>query len=208
MSQIKFSILIRSIESRSDKLSYLVTKLTKQCGQLDSVETKKISSCSIIILRFVDVEVIMAIDNKEITSGGKANILISVANGVYICFIDDDNGISEDYVEEIIKATDSGADTFAINGEIFTNGADRMRWFLSKDNPNSTVKMGNESVYLRTTNHLSPTKKEFALQAGFPPISNGEDAAYSKALQPLLKTEHIINNPLYTYHFVSKNKEY
>lgn len=205
---IKISILIRSIQSRSEQLSYLVSKLLKQCGEIVGIKSKIIKGCSVVILTFIECEIIFAVDSKEITSGEKANILLHEASGEWICYIDDDNGIADYFVEEILKATISNADTFAINGTITTNGAELMQWYLSKDFENITVKEKGYSFYQRKTNHLSPVKRVLALQAGFPLKSNAEDKAYSDALNHFLKTEFIINPPMYFYKYISTNKEY
>lgn len=205
---ILLSILIRSIESRRENLSYLVTKLINQCGVVSEIKSKRISSCWICSLMFKNCEIIFAIDNKEISSGEKANILLATATGEWISFVDDDNCISNQYVSEILKATHSGADTFAINGTISFDGKSEMKWYLSKDYANVTESQNGVSFYKRTTNHLSPVKRELALRAGFKHISNAEDKSYSDALNKHLKTEFVIVPPLYHYRYSTFNKEY
>ena len=62
-------------------------------------------------------------------------------------------------------------------------------------------------IYYRTPNHISPVKRELALQAGFPEIAFGEDHEYSKRLLPLLKTETIIKENLYHYDFYEQKSD-
>jgi glycosyltransferase involved in cell wall biosynthesis len=59
------------------------------------------------------VEVITEVDNKQITTGAKRNNLLNKAQGKYICFIDDDDHISNDYLRLILEAIESDADCIA-----------------------------------------------------------------------------------------------
>jgi len=183
---ILLSVLICTIDSREKVFSVLYDELISQSNGNPKVQ----------ILVFGD--------NKQHTTGYKRNKLLHAATGKYIIFIDDDDWIEPYYIEELLKAAESDADCFAINGWITTNGKNRINWYLSKDNPNVT----RNGVYLRTTNHITAVKRELALQAGFPDISNAEDKAYSDRLKPYLKTEYTIEKPMYHYRFSTHNKEY
>ena len=85
-----------------------------------------------------------------------------------------------------------------------------MRWKLSKDyqDENKYSEEFNQIIYFRRTNHLTPVKRELALQAMFPDKSNGEDQEYSGRLNPFLKTEVKIDKSIYHYDFKSYDKEY
>lgn len=108
----------------------------------------------------------------------------------------------------MLKAIESGCDCVAINGTYTCDGNNSMKWFLSKDNPNATVQQNREIVFLRTTNHITATKRKLALKAKFTDKKNGEDKDYSEALNPYLKTETVIEAPMYEYRFVSHGKLY
>lgn len=190
---MKLSILIRSIESRREKLSTLYMKLQSQ----------------IIAGNFYnDVEILVEIDNKQITSGAKANILLNRANGKYIAFIDDDDDVSDCYISEIIRLSHYDFDCMATNGTYSMDGKGSTKWFLSKDNQDHDTYIEGELVFMRRTNHISPVKRELALKAMFPDKSNAEDKEYSERLHPHLKTEIKINPPMYHYRYSSINKEY
>lgn len=205
---IKLSILIPSLETRRVRLSELVCSLFIQCGMLKGVKPETVKGCSIVTLSFTDVEIIVAVDNKSITTGEKRNLLIDLSKGEYIITVDDDDSVPVYYVEELLKATKSGADCFAINGKITTDGLDEIEWRLSKDNPNVTIFEVGKKVYLRTTNHITATKRILALLAGFPHKNLAEDKEYSIRLNPHLKTEFKIDKPMYHYRYSSTNKEY
>lgn len=155
------------------------------------------------------VEILVKCDNREMTTGAKRDYLLRKAKGDYIDFIDDDDDVYPYFVSEIIRAAKFGADCMATNGIMTTDGANRIPWRLSKNYPNVTIyEEGIGQVYLRTTNHISPVRRDIAIQGGFPDISNGEDKAYSESIHPLLKTEHTILPPMYHYKFSSQNKLY
>lgn len=102
----------------------------------------------------------------------------------------------------ILEACKSGADCIGISGIITTNGHDKRQWHISKEYGKWFT--GPDGTYYRTPNHISPVKRELALQAGFPEIPFGEDAEYSRRLLPLLKTEVKIEQNIYHYKYVSK----
>jgi GT2 family glycosyltransferase len=180
------SVLICSIVKRQHLLTNLLLELGKQMRE--------------------GVEVLTFIDNKENTTGFKRQRLIERAKGEYVIFIDDDDWIEPHYIEELLKAAESNADCFAINGIMIYDGQRRVKWKLSKDNQNQDVHENGELIYLRRTNHITAVKRSIALAAGFPDKSNAEDKAYSERLN--LASEHLIEKPMYQYRYQSHDKEY
>jgi hypothetical protein len=89
-----------------------------------------------------------------------------------------------------------------------TNGKNKIDWYLAKDNPNITVIKNGINVYLRTTNHITGVKREIALKGMFPEKSNAEDKEYSERINKFLKTEYLIEKPLYHYRYSTFNKSY
>lgn len=204
----KLSILIPSIESRKELLSELVCGLIQQCGAIKSMSTHFELGCTILFIKFLDVEIITAVDDKKISTGKKRQLLLESAKNDFIVSCDDDDFVPHYFVSEILEAIQSDFDVYATNGTITTNMKDQMQWFLSKDNSNETVLINGKNCYLRTSNHLSPCKRELALLAGYEDKSNGEDFLYSKALNPYLKTEGVIEKPLYWYRYSTFDKQY
>jgi hypothetical protein len=131
-----------------------------------------------------------------------------VATARQILIIDDDDDIPNYYVEKMLNACLQGADCVAINGSMTTDGAKEIKWRISKDYENVTIKENGADLYLRKTNHITAVKREIALKCPFPDKSNAEDKAYSDAINKYLKTEFTINEPMYTYRYSTKNKEY
>ena len=161
--------------------------------------------------RFInEVEIITASDEGETPIGAKRNALIVNANGEYITFVDDDDVVSEDYVELVLKAIEDKPDVVGIHLLHFEDGVHRGltyhslkydHWWdeVNKDNP----QLKN---YYRNPNHLNPVRKEYAVRTMFPEINMGEDKQYSMGILRYLKTESYIPNPIYTYLFRTRKE--
>lgn len=183
------SILICSLENRKHLLDTLVQHLKNQIGE-----------------RGEQVEIITYVDSKIQTTGYKRQWLLKQSHGEYVVFIDDDDWVYDYYVDEMLNACASGADCFAINGIMTTDGQHETKWKLSKDYQNHDAREGNKMVYYRHTNHITGVKRSIALAAGFPDKSNAEDKYYSDRLK--LRSEFTIEKPMYWYRFSQFNKSY
>lgn len=181
------SILICSLDSRIGMLSVLLMHLQSQINGRN-------------------VEVLTNVDNQQSTTGKKRQELLQRSQGEYVVFVDDDDWVYDYYIDEMLIACASGADCFAINGIMTTDGQHETKWYLSKDFSNEDRREGNETVYYRHTNHITGVKRSIALAAGFPDKSNAEDKHYSDRL--VLKTEYKIEKSMYHYRFSSHNKSY
>lgn len=181
MSKIELSILIPSTKDRLEMTEKLMNELSLQS-------------------KGHPVEIILDWHPNNCV-GKKRNDLLKKAVGKWIVFVDSDDHIAPNYVELILNACKYNTDCIAINGTITTNGYNERKWFISM-----VYKRWHElnGVYFRTPNHISPVRRELALQAGFPAVSFGEDAIYSERLYPLLKTETTILQPIYHYDFWHK----
>lgn len=187
------SILIRTVPERTEQFRALRDHLIQQMPDE--------------LMEFVEI-ISDATPRDQMSSGKKANLLMRKANGKYVVYIDDDDWVPDYYVTEMLKAAESDADCFAINGTMTTDGGSPITWRLSRLNDNVTVVENGREVYLRKTNHITAVKREIALQAGFPDKSNAEDKGYSDRLTPLCKTEYLILPPMYEYRFSTNNKLY
>lgn len=173
----ELSILICSIEERMASLSKLLCLLDEQ--------------------KTNDVEILVEVDNKQKTTGTKRNILLERASGEYIAFIDDDDLISGDYVDKILKAICTRPDCCGIEGLITFQSRKIVRKFIHSIKYNKWFENGG--IYYRNPNHLSPVRRYLALKAKFPSITVGEDHEYSRRLFPFLKSEVYIHGPIYYY---------
>lgn len=190
----KLSILIPSTYDRTEMTFSLVMSIMKQVRLLELAED--------------DIQVLPLIDNYQATTGAKRNKLLEMATGDYVCHIDSDDEISDDYIGEVLKAIESNPDVIGFNGYMTTNGIDRCNFRISKDLPYSASRDINGTCFLRYNNHLSPIKKEIALAIKFPEVSFGEDYDYATRLKEsgLIKTEVYIEKDLYHYKFSTIRK--
>jgi glycosyltransferase involved in cell wall biosynthesis len=147
-----------------------------------------------------EVEVIVNIDDGQLSIGDKRNALLEMATGDYIAFVDDDDMVRTNYVRCILEAIQQNPDCVGIEGVITFNGnMQQGRKFIHSLQYRSWFE--KDGVYYRNPNHLSPVKREHALKVKFPSKNHGEDHDYSTALLPFLNTEVYIKGPIYHYDY-------
>jgi len=142
-----------------------------------------------------DIELVIETDNREMTIGAKQQKLLERAQGDYICYVDEDDIIPGYYIAEILKAIETQPDCVGINGIITLDEKNPYPFFHSIQYDHWYT--DNKGHY-RTPNHINPVKREIALLSGFKNIT-AADHGYAIGLQPLLKTEVIIEKCMYFY---------
>lgn len=152
------------------------------------------------------VEIILAKKNQLI--GDKRNELLEKSLGEYVCFVDDDDWVSRDYVKTIMESIEANKpDCVSLRGEMTTDGQkpEIFEHSLKYDSWRTT---GNPIKYERYPNHLNAIRADIAKQFKFPSVSHGEDHNWSTQIHnsKLLKTEVYIDKVLYQYRFIS-NKQ-
>ena len=179
-------------------LSILICSLNRRKEFLDRLKT-------IIKPQLLpNVEVLCKIDDGQRTIGEKRQQLLEMSCGRYIAYVDDDDRISDDYVDSILSVTNSDSDIISFDVEISENGGSykkvkyHMRFEHDKD---------FSDHYERIPNHLMAVKKDLAIKAGFPGKSFAEDYEYALRLKPLLITQKSIDKTLYYYDFNEKTSE-
>lgn len=190
------SILIPTVPQRANLFLELHAEINKQLEMANA---------------FGIVEIISDDAPKGVkTTGNKRNDLINAAKGEYVWFIDDDDMIMPNAIQNVLTALEQKPDALAINGIMTTNGADKKEWYISKDLEYTADYSKGYEVYLRPTNHITPTKKEIAKLIQFENKSNFEDYAYCMELKRLglIKTEIKINEPVYHYRYQNYDKLY
>lgn len=179
---IKLSILIPSIPSRFDRVKQLVGELEGQIAGRD------------------DVEIIVFMDNKKRTIGGKRNDIKHLATGKYFSMIDDDDGVSVKYVEELCNAIESfNVDVITFDSIAHIDGQDGIvnMSIFNKENeqwkPNDITK--------RQPFHMCAWKTDMFRHLKFSDTMYGEDAQFSKDGTAMAHTEHHINKILHHYYW-------
>ena len=101
------SILIPTLPERAEKFNKLFFDINFQIEMQNAFEI---------------VEVLIDEAPKGKSIGEKRNQLLQKASGEYVCFIDDDDKLSNDYIRLILKALQSKPDCLSLKGVITFDG--------------------------------------------------------------------------------------
>lgn len=149
-----------------------------------------------------EVEILISKDKDSVSVGEKRNNLISKAVGEYICFVDDDDVVSVNYIPYILYAMKENPDVITFEGWMTTNG---------KFTANFVIKLGEEyksrnGVYYRFPNHLAIIKRDIASGFKFKDVSFGEDYDWALRIKEAnaLKSSVHIKSKIYHYDYRTK----
>lgn len=181
--EITLSILICSVdtEERQNKLKNLINELHRQISKNYAEEI---------------VEIIVDTDNMNKSVGQKRNDLIEKAQGEFICFIDDDDFVSENYLSIILYHLNPSIDILLIAIEHIENGVNKPKIIPSLyiDNLNT-----GEAVFKTNHFHLCPHKKSIARNVLFECVNFAEDMLYSQKMVKHINNSFLISQPIYIY---------
>lgn len=187
---ILLSIMIPTTPDREKMLYNLLSNLHEQIDEINARDS---------------IEILVELDNRELSVGEKRQRLLERAKGEWVVAIDSDDEVSKDYISSIMEALRSNPDVIGMSGWMTWNGVKRENFKISKDLPYITITdtFGNNE-YLRYSNHLSVIKRSIALRIGYNDMKIFEDFDYAKRLKEsgLIKTEVIIDKFLYHYKYV------
>lgn len=178
---VKLSLMICTLTERRPMLEHLLSILQPQ-----------------VDLAGPEVEICIDEDQRQVTTGVKRNRMVAAANGEFCAFIDDDDTVSNDYVSKVLGGIRENPDVDCVGlvGIITFNGNGPRRFIHSISCDGWYERNG---FYYRTPNHLNAIRRSLVLQVPYPPITIGEDKAFSDGIRPLLKTEAPITEPIYHY---------
>lgn len=150
------------------------------------------------------VEIIVYSDNAKKSIGTKRNDLLKLAQGKYVSFVDDDDRLSVDYIDSILREIQKwSSDVIVFDVIIRFNGI----------NP-KLVKYGREfdygesaEFYTRHPNHLMVHKRENICEF-FKDVKTGEDDEWALRMLPRIVTQTRINKVLYHYDYDTSTKKY
>lgn len=178
---MKLSILIATIGRRKDKFASLLCMLNKQVQAQNG-----------------QVEIVAYWNNGELPVSTIRRKLIEQAKGDYICFIDDDDSVPEDYCETILTALKSEPDYVGFKVKFFNEGVEAKPVYHSIRYPSWYE---DERGYYRGVTHLNPIKRSIALQGDFGTSAQaGEDELWARSVAQLVTNEEYIDRPMYYYY--------
>lgn len=182
------SILIPTLPQRQYMLDPLYKELDRQ-RKAHSLEK--------------DVEILVLLDQGQRSIGSKRNRLKELALGEYIVFVDDDDWVSEHYIEYIVSSIkEYHTDVITFLAKVIINGSQPLPCVYSskfKDERNYSTH------YERLPNHLCPVRSSCSPR--FHDISFGEDMIYARDLKKKIDSEAHIPHFLYYYRFSSETSE-
>jgi glycosyltransferase involved in cell wall biosynthesis len=184
------SILIRTLNTRADKLHKLVNELQNQS-------------------RLHSVQIIWLGDNKSMTVGEKCNHLIAMSKGNYSTFIDDDDWIASNYIELVLNAIQNKKKVITIEGEQTTGVRQDLPFVFGNYTMNHRGEYKGRQYKRMIPNHLCIWHHSLITKEPFQHINLSEDHRWAEAMQKHYKPDdiHHIDTPIYTYLYDPKTSE-
>lgn len=182
--QPTLSILIPTLRSRAEKLSKQIDKLRYQSQNRP-------------------VQLLWLGDNKSVTVGEKRNMLLKCATGRYICFVDDDDQISDDYISIVLKAIESNKPVITFLGTQSDNGVEALDFKYSLAyGRNHKPKLDGVYWKVMLPDHLCIWDRSIVVEP-FPNKQLGEDHAWAQEMTKHYSENdiHEINEYLYHYEY-------
>lgn len=154
-----------------------------------------------------DVEVLYLVDNKKRTIGAKRTALLQIARGAYVSYVDDDDEVAIDYIENIAQAAARGtADVIVFPIKVTLDGASEGIVEPSVLSPVQEKYHAN-GVTKRRPIQIACWRRSLVADIAFPDTSIGEDHAWGDLASARVITEERIDMVLYHYKFNSSVTE-
>jgi hypothetical protein len=169
-----WSILIPTIPGREKGLDALVASIREKVARL------------VPQLRF---EFCLAFDNRETSIGMKRQKLLEMAKGKYLSFIDDDDDITDAYIQDLWSMIQGGFHTMRLRGQMSEYN------FVHSTEVTMTTPMASDDeppLFQRPPNHLNPMLADVAKLVPFKDAVHGEDLDWTLSLYKtkFLETEY------------------
>lgn len=159
-----WSVLIPTIPGRELKLQSLVAAVREKVNR---------------IAPEIRLDICIDFDNRESPIGAKRQRLLEKAQGKYLCFIDDDDDITDAYVEDVLGMIRGGFHTMRLYGNMsgytFVHTLD-----MKLTDPMATL--DEPAIFQRPPNHLNPMLSDVAKLIRFKNAVYGEDLDWSISL--------------------------
>ena len=166
-----WSVLIPTIPGREQNLHSLISTLREKATRL-APELR--------------LEICVDFDNKESSIGTKRQRLLDRASGKYLCFVDDDDNITDEYVEDVLAMFRGEFHTMRLRGQM------REYNFVHSTAVKLSDPMAANGVFQRPPNHLNPMLADIAKLIRFKNAIYGEDLDWtiSLARSGFIQTEY------------------
>lgn len=149
-----WSVLIPTIPGREEGLRNLLSSIREKVSR---------------IAPELRVEYCVRFDNREMSIGLKREELLQKCLGKYMSFIDDDDDITDAYIEDLVQTIQGNYPVMRLRGQI-----SQYTFTHSLENKLSD-KMAKGGVFIRPPNHLNPMMSDVAKLVHFRDSIRGED---------------------------------
>ena len=157
-----------------------------------------------------NTELIVESDDGKITIGAKRNILLKRAIGEYIVAIDDDDRVTDDYVEQIMLGIRTGVDLVSVRSIYTTDGKNPQYVLDVPYLPWGSVKglvpnPAGSDGYIRGIQIRDAMKRSIATTVPFEDIPFAEDRLWGQAVEAtgLVRSWYLIPKPTYFHEYIS-----
>jgi hypothetical protein len=155
--EFDWSVLIPTMPGREQGLQRLVSSLYEKVGRLAPK---------------LRMEICLEFDNRESSIGMKRQRLLEKARGKYLSFVDDDDEITDAYIEDLWACIQGKYHTMRLRGQMsqytFVHSVDvkLTDMMATQDEP---------AIFQRPPNHLNPMLSDVAKLIRFKDAVHGED---------------------------------
>ena len=177
-----WQILMITVETRTPQFVQIASKLSDQCAAFNG-----------------EVTILVDRDNFDRSMYEKRNRLVQAATAEYINFVDDDDDVSDEYVERVMEQLRKGPDCVGFRLQM---NAGRPTW-LSKDNDSDYVQ-GDWQYY--PISHLNPFRASLAKTVPYGPTTDGwtdHDGRVANELRQIAQTEECVDRD-HTMYFYTR----
>ena len=185
-TSILYSLLIPSIPSRVR--SQLVPLLDRLCAQAEP---------------YPEVEILVWTDNKRRSMGEKRDDLVQLAHGKYLSFSDDDDDVSDDFIQSVVEKIRErpDADVIVFDQSVTLNGEPfQVKFGVEYENePTRRGPDGQWEDIHRKPFHCCVWRSELAKMERFPDIQYYEDWAWCEKVLRHVKVQARIPKVLHRY---------
>jgi hypothetical protein len=161
---VQWSILIPTVPWREVSVGHVVDSIHEKVKRIAPEMTYEIQ---------------LDFDNREASVGTKRQRLLQSARGKYMSFIDDDDEITDAYIEDLWAMIQNGQDTMRLMGQV----AEYKFLHSTAIGLNSYAATQDEPPVLqRPPNHLNPMLADIAKLVSFKDAKRGEDMDWAISL--------------------------
>jgi glycosyltransferase involved in cell wall biosynthesis len=156
------------------------------------------------------VEIVYLMDNRKMSVGRKRNILLSIVQGRYFAFVDDDDRVADDYVDRLLETIGKmDADVIVFDQlctHVKTGVREFCRYGLGMEYTRTPRATPNEYDWTGLPAHTMAWRTETVNMVEFPDGNFAEDTSWVKQACTRAKTEYRIDGWTgYYYNFDSES---